>query len=609
MGLVMHCSRRGWFLILVLTACLGVPAPLRADAVDDLRVALDIDDVINPTDAMLEFRRQNLQKHIDVLKSVGQLRRALSLDQWRDDPSRFGTVDDRIRFIDMEKRTQVGKRLAALLEQGATSNDANNRLAVANVIAEMGPAVRALNPKDRGGFARGLAPVVERLAKDRDLGVRQEGLRALGSSHGRAKETLRIFADVLKHDPAPGPRRVAADGLAQQVRIVSFLAKPSRDTTGVEANRAEVLETLIEVIGTSPLGYKDADRQVRALSAEAFHLAAQTLTAEMIPDVFPRKDLPPLGRTLTAKEKDTVALKTLELVHGEKVLGEKETRTVGVKELQPVLTAVREQVGSLAPLLSDPEPEVRLAAMRTLASVALARQKLRQRVLSLPNYDGADHQTLLAGVDPLETFLQRDLGAVTLLFGESDLRLRKAAVAFLMLLEERALPLADLLIVSLTDPERSIRWMAARALGSLPPSKITSAVPNLAKLLNDPDLDLRMAAAATLEGMGPHARAAVGAMAQAVTQGDAEGRIAVMHALNALGPNVAQAAVPHLSEVLGQRDVEPKVLIAAAQTLAEIGGPARRAVPALRRLIGHDDAEVRSAASEAILAINGAGKK
>ena len=45
-------------------------------------------------------------------------------------------------------RGLVGKRLTEALEKQAKSGDANNRLAVANVIAEIGPNLRALKADD-----------------------------------------------------------------------------------------------------------------------------------------------------------------------------------------------------------------------------------------------------------------------------------------------------------------------------------------------------------------------------------------------------------------------------------------------------------------------------
>ena len=105
--------------------------------------------------------------------------------------------------------------------------------------------------------------------------------------------------------------------------------------------------------------------------------------------------------------------------------------------------------------------------------------------------------------------------------------------------------------------------------------------------------------------MGALARNALPALAEATTHGDTDGRTAALLAIIAMGPNVAKEAVPQLIVTLQQSDADPVAIANAAKTLGAIGPPAAAAIPALRRLIGHDDAEVRASASEAILSING----
>src|SRR5260370_5477604 len=85
-------------------------------------------------------RTKQLDDQVKKLR-ISDLRKALSFKWLRD--------DDRWR-------REVGKKLAADLKEAAKNKDKNVRLAVANLIAEMGPKkVPALDaPKDAGGFAR-----------------------------------------------------------------------------------------------------------------------------------------------------------------------------------------------------------------------------------------------------------------------------------------------------------------------------------------------------------------------------------------------------------------------------------------------------------------------
>src|SRR5262245_55534490 len=104
-------TQTSWLVRYVGFLCLAVvwltpaAAARAADPVDDLRQALPLDDVSNPSEEMLQFRRTNLQKKIDALKDVGELRRALVLDGWRDDPARGANVG--IRRIDADMRREV----------------------------------------------------------------------------------------------------------------------------------------------------------------------------------------------------------------------------------------------------------------------------------------------------------------------------------------------------------------------------------------------------------------------------------------------------------------------------------------------------------------------
>ncbi|MCI0680703.1 MAG: HEAT repeat domain-containing protein [Gemmataceae bacterium] len=592
----MNCSTgRRWASIglVVVIGLAGAGSAGAADPVEDLRQALPLDDVANPTEAMLTFRRNNLQKKIDALKSIGALRRALVLDDWRDNPGR--SADLGIRRIDADMRRQVAQRLTARLEAEARGGPADNKVAVANLIAELGPNVRALAADDKkienkSGLGRSFLPILQVLIQDKDARVRQHALRALGNINPEPMQAGPLFGMVLKSDPSPGPRRVAADGLSQMVRVVNHLHRISPITATVTASQAEVLDALHEAIHHGAVGFRDADSLVRQRSVEAFQAAVETLN-ELVPKPLPRKAV--AGRPLTDKEQEDLAADTRET-----------TRQLG--GLRPVLAALRTHVAGLTALLKDTDSDTRQAAMETLRQLAMARQRIVQWVSTVPNV-----AEQLAGADPLEGFLQKDLPVIAAVFNDSSSSalLRKSATLFLMHLEERAAPAAQVLIAALGDPDRAVRWIAARTLAHVPPDKAAAGVPALAKMAGDVDVVLRIAAATTLEALGKHALPAGDALARAATFGDADGRKAAMRALVAIGPQAAPNVAPKLIEVLAQADADPQVLSEACHTLAQYGAAAQSAVPALRRLLGHDDSEVRLSASEAILAVNAAGKK
>jgi hypothetical protein len=65
----------------------------RADAVDELRQALPLrlEELGNPTQNILDFRRETLQKRVDKLRTIGELRRALALEEWKENPNQVLT--------------------------------------------------------------------------------------------------------------------------------------------------------------------------------------------------------------------------------------------------------------------------------------------------------------------------------------------------------------------------------------------------------------------------------------------------------------------------------------------------------------------------------------
>jgi HEAT repeat protein len=276
-------------------------------------------------------------------------------------------------------------------------------------------------------------------------------------------------------------------------------------------------------------------------------------------------------------------------------------------QIRPILEAVRKAVPQYARGLYDDESRVRLEATKAFENLGNARLKLVRRAQVLPTINDLkgnvekSPQMLLKGSDFLEPFLTKNLDQMQVLVRDPDVRIRRAAVEVLEELEEKALPVLGALIAATKDPDRFVRWTAAKAIGTLPPEQAGPAILALATMLADPDINIRIAAGTSLEAMGPYGKPAVPAMAQAIRTGDVEARLAVLYALLKVGPEAAQQAVPSLILVLGTAD--PRVVKSACEVIAEIGPPAAEAIPTLRRLLGHDDAEVRAAASEAILSI------
>src|SRR5262249_10872919 len=111
--------------------------------------------------------------------------------------------------------------------------------------------------------------------------------------------------------------------------------------------------------------------------------------------------------------------------------------------------------------------------------------------------------------DPLVQSLQAIVQTLAAGLGDADVRARRTIIDVLESLGAAGAPAGASLVPSLRDPDRFVRWAAARTLGKIAPVAAETAVPGLAELLMDQDLDLRLTAALALERYGPTSKAAV----------------------------------------------------------------------------------------------------
>jgi HEAT repeat protein len=593
-----HLCRIRWvnhaFLALAVFAC-GSFA--RADdPVEDLRRVLSTGSSTaeKSSPEALDFRRKKIQEAADKMDTIGQLGRALTLDEWKveSDP----ILNDPLRAVDIEMRRMIGLKLKKSLEAAAASDVPTARLAVANTIAEMGPTVRALDPDNRHGFSRSLEPVVAKLCEDPSLGVRQEALRALGNINGDPKFVTDVFRKTLKNDPKIGPRRLAADGLQQLIRVVNHFTKPGRANTAVTANRRDLLDVLEVIPPIAAIGVQDADSEVRMLSFNALQLAAQSLAELLeVPVGFARKNFPQPGRKLTVEERANI-------------LEAYRAAEQDLKFAKPMIEAFKKEMPTYAVGLRDLEPHVRLAATRAFENLGNARLRLVRRANNLPTLLDEKGEVerspaeLLKEADFMQPVLDRDMPQVILLLRDPDVRIRRSTAEALEVLEAKAEPAMAGLIQALKDPDRFVRWTSAKTLGFMPPDKAAAAIVPLAATLADSDINVQIAAAASLEALAGVGKEAIPALAEAIQKGDIEARQAALYALKAMPKDAINEAVPALIKCLRLAD-DPRAIGLACLILEQIGPPAAPALEHLQQLIGHSDADVRKNASAAILSI------
>ncbi|MBM4071501.1 MAG: HEAT repeat domain-containing protein [Planctomycetes bacterium] len=573
-----------------LAALLLCSSAARAqDPVDELQKALSMrsDERRAPTEAMLEYRRAALEKRVAALRTIADLRRALVM--WKSDPDLISKDDPRVTKMDDDFRTRVGTRLRKSLANAAKDKNIYARLAAANLIAEMGPTVRALEQGDFNGYARSLEPIAIALVRDSDLGVRLEALRALGNINADPKSAIPVLVQALQQtDKEAEARREAARAMLQMVKVVNALQGQTK--TGIAAGPMDLADTAGRVLRGAGAGLIDPDAQVRKLCLEAIQAVAAAYA--QTPGAYKRTDFPPHGRALTPNDILDIKMKY-------------EAVRKYQKELYPVLKEAADQGKPLAQTLLDPDLRVRQAALSTSQDLAHLRLRLRQRVVSLPTLpEGKAPKSDPEFATPLDGLVKELLPNVIAIADDADVTVRRRAVEFIEQLDEDGAPGIPTLIARLLDGDRFVRWAAARALDNLDPRQIRSAVPVLARLLYDPDLDVRLATVRTLEGMGPHARAAVPFLLKGILFGDPEIRIGIMHTVASIGPEHAQDAIPNLIRSLNyEASPDARVRQTAAEILGKFGPSATTAVPALRQALGDDDADVRSRAADALLSI------
>jgi HEAT repeat protein len=580
--------RRGGLcaLALALAVCAAGDAraawPTFSDPVRDLRQSLRVlvRDT-SPGSLDLAYRRQALQQRAAALRTLHDLREALRAPEWRDED-----VDEAVAAIDRAVRADIARRLeqglCIVLQQG----EAASRLAAVSMLADAGAG---LDEEGRRGWAPGrLGPALAALIRSGDARFCEPAAIALGRINSEPAVAVPVLTELLRAQ-SPFQRQAAAAGLAGMVQTAFQTARnPAR--FGNDMPRTDVVRIGRAVAPAAARGLADPDAEVRRRCADALRVIALTL-GELVGD-----------RCLSPEDdRDQAA------AYGAEVERER-------GELEPLVAALQEQTPALSRALADPDAAVRLLAHHALEDLSNAWLKLQRRGACLRAVSAvrpvAAHRDEGSAGQP-EAFLPpptatipdqlRDaLPSLAAGLGDQDVRVRRAAMDALETLGPSAAPAAAAVVGALADRDRFVRWAAARTLGKLAPTATESAVPGLAWLLGDTDIDLRLAAAEALGRYGFGARAAIPELARAVVVGDAEVRVAAICALERVGSGDGPV-VPALTAALTDRDA--RVRLAAAQLLSRLGPAAGPAVNALQVALADGDAGVRSAATEALLEV------
>jgi HEAT repeat protein len=563
------------------------------DCVEQVRQVLPSQVGLDDNEFALADRKARLAKAIECLKTPGEMRRALALTEWKDNDK----LNPNVARIDLEARTTIGLRLEKALKTVVEQGDddprtADARAAVAIMLGEMGVSIRALDPADQNSLGRGLSPLLVALINnDKNAPrVRQEAARALGKVNPEPVLAVSALQELLK-SPNVVNQRAAAEALSTLVTTIYQLQRKGKAQTGVEAEKKDVVAVGKEVVGAAGTCLAKSDAQVRRFGADAIYQTATALN-NLISSPIEAGILPPRHRDKwTEREKQDVAL-------ARKIF------EMEAELFQPLLEALQGQGKAVADTLSDPDSGARVLARRALELLGSARLRILRRDDSVPPTPGEPAPKVgdKGPTDPLALAIKPGLMVIAKRGLDQDIRVRRATLDFLEALEDGAAPAVDVLAVALADPDRFIRWAAARTLGKVGPIAPELTVPPLAKLLGpNEDADVREAVADTLRHYGPYAKEALPALIAIMNNGDAATREAVIRAVISVGGPEASEAIPALRVAL--KSDNANVRRVAADALGNLGGRAMAAIDDLRDRLMDDDMDVRTAASEAILNI------
>jgi hypothetical protein len=491
-------------------------------------------------------REKALDQAIGNLTTLSQLAQALALREWHDqDP------DTVVAGVDQAARVKLVRRYEQEARRRLQEKDAATRLAVLTTLAETG-SIRGV---DQRSLTSGFAPDLADFICHTDGQVRRAATRTMGMIRATADVAQSALGELLQ-----------AGGIADKLAVLDGVEAMAKCAAGdgLDANAANQVhlsraEALADERAAAVLAIQALKESNTAVRRRAVAIVAQiTGSLEKLAPVAPEE---PAGDVLPIHRKDE-----------------------SPRQMSELLAALIERAPVLAEAMAEVDPRISSDARHALDGLIA----LDRRVAST-------HDSSSTGKwKPTAVALGAKVQATTV-------DTRRAAIDVLEMLGPSAEPAAPAIVRALGDPDRFVRWSAARTLGKIGPIQASSAVPALGKLLQDADSDLRLAAAGALEHYGPAARSAVPLLVHALEASDAEFQVRVLHTLASIGHPYADAALDAIQTALSDSDA--RVRQAAAEALGEFGSAAGAARPALLKALGDKVLEVQKAAGDALLKI------
>jgi HEAT repeat protein len=505
-----------------------------------------------------------------------------------------------------EQQIQAAKQLAALgseaepalpaLTEALQSDDSQVRAYAANAIGQIGQA------------ARQVAPELIKLMTDEDAVVRREVRDALLAIEAPREMTrplmLRALNNAEPADAAAALATLAELGEAVVPELCQALDDPracywaslALADMGPKAKAAVPqlaklldsedpdvrMQALITLGAIGPAAQQTVPHMIELLGQDPFESVQYAAAYALGCVAKPQQATDELVRALDSEDPFLRVAAAWSLLR----LADSET------------PATKKAVETVIQSIQADDPEVRSLAAQAMADDQVPSQVVRRAMRQA--LEGIDQPRALERIaDALASIGPKVVPACIRSLKRED-KLRPYAMLILIKLGSQAAPAVPALIETLEDPEPVVRREAAFTLGAIGP-EADEAVPALIELLEDEDQDVQHAACYALGKIGPGAKEALRPLHKAMQNEDQFTKVAAIWASLKIAPDnprLKEVAVPILTEALDHQAAHVRAEVAGL--LGDIGGPAKAAIPELKKLSEDSDRQVRRAAAMAL---------
>lgn len=543
-------------------------------------------------------------------------------------------------------KAEAGEVAPLLVEMVKEEKDPANRHDLIQLLAEIGPGAREAALGDLAALLgdpdvdtrRGAAYAVSRIAP----GEVPEALPILLEFLVVSEPTMRLIlgdaiapygpaaADAVPHlkgflkDNDPIIRRTAAYSLvriqgAEGTDAIRILVEAVKDEDAqTRMVYAMILGSLGPVVAEQGapallLALKDEDVMVRRMAAASLIAVDKGQAAEAIPIIIEALSEPDTATRIAAlKALGELGAASAEAVpQAVKLLAEEDLavrRTAAYALVQILGSAATDALPVLIADLADEDPITRdIAAVSLIAfgpAAAEAVPALNKILLNeMPSSRWAAALALVH-IEGAEAKAALAVLAEALRDMDPDIRLRFATVlGELGTVAADALPALN---AALKDEELQVRRTAALSITQIDPMQAAGAVKVLTEGLSDEAPEVREQMATTLGGLQSTAMDAVPALTKLMKDEVMSVRLAGAIALLQIQGAKAEGAAEVVNQSLSEGD--PLTRASHVWALFGLGEVAAPTLPALTKLLKHEDLTLRRAAAFAVLRLQGVEK-